>query len=89
MNSGQSADVACLQAIPRSKASDYVFPADANPKRHYGSTPKVWERIRKAADLPNVRLHNLRHTVASLGAAGDLRSHSRMGEAYVLHLGQP
>lgn len=67
-----AAALACLQAIPRSKGVDYVFPAEKDFKRHYVGTPKVWEGIRKAADLPNVRLHDLRHTFASFGAAGAL-----------------
>jgi hypothetical protein len=31
---------------------------------------KPWRAIRKAAVLPNVRLHDLRHAFASIGAAG-------------------
>jgi integrase len=32
---------------------------------------KVWCRVRKAAALPDVRLHDLRHSFASIGAAGN------------------
>jgi integrase len=32
----------------------------------------AWERIREAAGLPELRLHDLRHTFASIGAAGGL-----------------
>lgn len=67
-----AAALACLQAIPRSRASDYVFRAESDVRRHYVGTPKVWENIRQSADLPNVRLHDLRHTFASFGAAGGL-----------------
>jgi integrase len=31
---------------------------------------KVWERVRKIAELPDVRLHDLRHSFASVGASG-------------------
>src|SRR5580658_9463599 len=31
---------------------------------------KPWRAIRKVAVLPNVRLHDLRHAFASIGAAG-------------------
>jgi len=33
---------------------------------------KVWARVRKAAGLADVRLHDLRHSFASVGAAGGL-----------------
>ena len=33
---------------------------------------KVWSRVRKAAELDGVRLHDLRHSFASVGAAGGL-----------------
>jgi integrase len=31
-----------------------------------------WDDVRKAAGLPDVRLHDLRHTFASVGAAASL-----------------
>ena len=67
-----AAALLCLQGLTRSKAATFVFPAEADPKRHYVGTPKVWEKVRTMADLPNVRLHDLRHTFASFGAAGGL-----------------
>ena len=67
-----AAALAALQKLPRSKASGYVFPAEGAAKRHYVGTPKVWEKVRAAAGLSNVRLHDLRHTFASFGAAGGL-----------------
>lgn len=41
-----------------------------NAKGHYQGIAKVWEEARKRADLADVRLHDLRHTFASFGAAG-------------------
>jgi integrase len=67
-----AAALVALQAIPRAKESAYVFPAEGDPKRHYVGTPKVWERVRAASGLCDVRLHDLRHTFASFGAAGGL-----------------
>jgi integrase len=67
-----AAALACLQGLPRSEASAFVFPAEGAEGRHYVGTPKVWERVRAEADLPGVRLHDLRHTYASFGAAGGL-----------------
>jgi integrase len=67
-----AAALACLSKIERDKASPFVFPAAGEPKRHYVGTPKVWDRIRTAAALDGVRLHDLRHTFASFGVAGGL-----------------
>jgi integrase len=39
-------------------------------KGHYQGAAKVWEEARKRAELSDVRLHDLRHTFASFGAAG-------------------
>lgn len=39
-------------------------------KDHYQGATKVWEEARKRAELTDVRLHDLRHTFASFGAAG-------------------
>ena len=39
---------------------------------HHVGTPKVWEAVRTAANLPSVPFHDLRHTFASFGAAGGL-----------------
>ena len=66
---------AALQALadlPRAKASKFVFPAEGDPNKHYVGTPKVWLKVREAAGLDDVRLHDLRHTFASFGAAGGL-----------------
>jgi site-specific recombinase XerD len=46
-----------------------VFPAYRG-KRYYEGTPKVWERIRSAAGLSDVRLHDLRHSFASIAVSG-------------------
>lgn len=67
-----AAAVVALEAIPRIEGSTYVFPAGGDPNRHYVGTPKVWEKVRAAAGLSDVRLHDLRHTFASFGAAGGL-----------------
>src|SRR5262249_15543683 len=37
--------------------------------RHFVGLPKIWERLRKRAGLADVRLHDLRHSFASTGAA--------------------
>lgn len=37
---------------------------------YYKGVPKVWQAARARAKLPDVRLHDLRHTFASFGAGG-------------------
>ena len=65
-----AAALAALEALPHAKVAVFVFPAEGDAKRHYVGTPKVWEKVRAAAGLFDVRLHDLRHTFASFGAAG-------------------
>jgi len=49
----------------------YVF-TDQTGDAFYQGTPKLWVRVRKAANLEDVRLHDLRHSAASFGLAGGL-----------------
>lgn len=72
-----AAALKCLEGIPKSQGSPFLFPGEGEvragePPRHYIGTPKLWLRVRAAASLDNVRLHDLRHTFASFGAAGGL-----------------
>lgn len=59
-----------LSGIERRKGSPFVFPSDRTKDAHFVGTPKVWERVRAAAGLDGVRIHDLRHTYASLAASG-------------------
>jgi integrase len=61
----------CLQAIQRLKSAIYVFPSQGG-ESHYVGTPRIWKRVRKAAELEGVRLHDLRHTYASFGITSGL-----------------
>jgi len=56
-------------ADDRDEDSPFVFPAYGDHLMHYTGTPKVWFRVRDMACLSDVRLHDLRHTFASLAAA--------------------
>lgn len=57
--------MAILGSVPRVDGSSYVFP---NPDTGlpYVATHKAWDAIRKEAGLSDVRLHDLRHSFASI-----------------------
>jgi len=48
--------------------SPYVFPA-ATGDSHFQGVEKVWRKARAAAGFPPLRLHDLRHSFASVGLA--------------------
>jgi integrase len=58
------AALSLLTKLPRLEGSPLVFPSSAG-----GTTPisiqKSWDKIRKAAKLQDIRLHDLRHNFAS------------------------
>jgi integrase len=47
------------------KGVEWVFPGRGPAKPFYG-IQKVWERVRRGAGLDDVRLHDIRHTYASI-----------------------
>jgi integrase len=63
--------LACLSSRRRDNPSPYVFPSQ-DGRAHYVGTPRIWKRVRDAAGLHGVRLHDLRHTFASFGVASGL-----------------
>ncbi|MGB6767925.1 MAG: tyrosine-type recombinase/integrase [Methyloceanibacter sp.] len=60
--------LALLQAIPRLECNPYVICGE-RPGRHLVNIEKPWRRIRGAAKLDDVRLHDLRHSFASVAAS--------------------
>ena len=58
-----------LVSLPRFVGSPYVFPAHRGDG-HYEGTPKVWRIVRAKAGLEDVRLHDLRHSFASIAVSG-------------------
>lgn len=60
-----------LASLPRIKDNPYVLPGEKK-KKHLVGLPRVWQRIRKAAELDDVRLHDLRHSFASVGAGAGM-----------------
>src|SRR5215472_13486036 len=60
------AAVALLKALPRVKGNPYAI-VGKKEKAHLTDLQHPWRRIRKAAGLSDVRIHDLRHTFASGG----------------------
>jgi len=53
----------------RPRQSRFVFASDTAPDTPIVGLQKPWSRVRAAAQLPGLRLHDLRHSFASLAAA--------------------
>lgn len=60
-----------LERIPRLQDNPYVIPG-AKDGQHLVNLNKPWRRIRVKAGLPEVRIHDLRHSYASVAAAAGL-----------------
>jgi Phage integrase family len=56
-----------LVQLQRAKSSDWVLPSTSDAKRPLSKAAieAAWQRIRSAAKLEDVRLHDLRHTVGT------------------------
>jgi integrase len=61
-----------LVNLPRVSNNTHVFPGKQEKNRPLGGMDKVWFRVRAAAGLKDVRLHDLRHSFASIGVAGGI-----------------
>lgn len=57
-----------LARLPRHGGSPWVFPA-AKVDEHLVGLPRFWRRITKAAELADLRIHDLRHGFASVAVA--------------------
>jgi len=57
---------ALLAGVPRSAQSDYLFP-DRRGTGSYNRLNLRWVELRRRAAIPDVRLHDLRHSFASVG----------------------
>ncbi len=57
-----------LASVAAIEGSDFVFPA-ASGDSHFQGVEKVWRKVRTDAGFPSLRLHDLRHSFASVGLA--------------------
>ena len=57
-----------LNRLPRKKDSPWVFPATRGKGHHVGIA-RIWRKLRVAAKLKDVRIHDLRHGFASVAVA--------------------
>jgi integrase len=63
--------VSVIKTLKRIKNNPYVLPG-YRPGKPFLSIRKPWKRICDAADIQNLRRHDLRHSFASVGASGGL-----------------
>ncbi len=61
--------LAVLEQLPRVEGNPHVIVGDRTGK-HMVNIQKAWRRLRKRAGLDDLRLHDLRHSFASVGAGG-------------------
>ena len=66
-----SAALDVISNITRQKNNPYVI-CGAKEGRHLVNLQKPWRRIRRLAGLEDVRIHDLRHTFASVAAMGGM-----------------
>ncbi|ACT60551.1 site-specific integrase [Hirschia baltica] len=60
--------ISILNNLPNKGTNGWVFPSN-DGNTHFTGLQKIWNRIRTNANLRDVRIHDLRHTFASVGAA--------------------
>jgi len=65
------ASLAILASLPRVEGNPFVIPG-TKPGQPRSDLKKPWAAVTKAAGLEGLRLHDLRHSFASVGAGASL-----------------
>ncbi len=67
-----SAALEILRRLPPRIGNPYLFPSSAKPGVPLADVRRAWHRIRESAGCPDLRIHDLRHSVATwLSEAGN------------------
>jgi integrase len=66
-----AASLAILAALPRIEANHFVIPGE-KPGQPRVDLKRPWAAVSKAAGLKGLRIHDLRHSFASIGAGASL-----------------
>ena len=59
------AAVGIIAALPKRAGSVFLFPSPSDPRKHLTTIKHGWQTAREAARLPDLRIHDLRHSAAS------------------------
>jgi integrase len=57
--------IGIIRSIPRMSGSPFIFPSPVKPDVPRNDLFKPWDRVREKAGCPDLRIHDLRHSVAS------------------------
>ena len=57
-----------LEALPRKEDNPWLF-AGRKPGTHMSGIDEAWRTVREMAGLHDVRIHNIRHSIASRALA--------------------
>lgn len=59
------AAVDIIQRLPHAEGAAFLFPSPKDATKHLTTIKHGWQTARDAADLPGLRIHDLRHSAAS------------------------